>query len=200
VAYARCGPSGAGGGRRYTGTSPDSSLANTMIRRLGTLALVAALAACWAGPAAAQWKWRGKNGTLHISDLPPPPEVADKDIVQRPREQLRREAANAAAATATAAASAASTSARARPATDPELEARLRRTEQERQDKQKHEEEKQAAQRAESCSRAREAMRTLDSGTRLVRVNDKGEREVLDDKQRAEETQRARNLISSECR
>ena len=34
----------------------------------------------------------------------------------------------------------------------------------------------------------------------MTRVNDKGEREVLDDKQRAEEIQRTRTVIASDCR
>ena len=44
-----------------------------------------------------------------------------------------------------------------------------------------------AAQRADNCRRARTHMATLDSGMRMSRTNDKGEREVLDDKQRADE-------------
>jgi hypothetical protein len=43
-------------------------------------------------------------------------------------------------------------------------------------------------------------LRSLDSGMRLARVNDRGEREILDDKQRAEETQRARSVVASDCR
>ena len=42
-------------------------------------------------------------------------------------------------------------------------------------------------QRAENCARARSHMSSLDSGMRLSRTNEKGEREILDDKARAEE-------------
>ncbi|MEW6704779.1 MAG: DUF4124 domain-containing protein, partial [Pseudomonadota bacterium] len=77
---------------------------------------------------------------------------------------------------------------------------RVRKAEQERQAARKQEEERAAAQRAENCTRAKEYMRTLDSGMRIARVNEKGEREFLDDKQRADETQRTRQVISSECR
>jgi hypothetical protein len=168
-----------------------------MIRRPALVLLVAVLAAGFAGTAAAQWKWRDKNGTMHISDLPPPPEVADKDVLQRPKAPARSATSTTPAATASAPASAAPA---ARSASDPEIEARLRRAEQERQAANKREEEKVAAQRAENCARAKESLRTLDSGTRLVRVNEKGEKEVLDDKMRAEETQRARNVVNSECK
>ena len=37
-------------------------------------------------------------------------------------------------------------------------------------------------------------------GIRIVRFNAKGEREYLDDKGRAEEAQRARNVIASDCK
>lgn len=165
-----------------------------MIRRLGTLVVVASLAAAFSSAAVAQWKWRDKNGQMHISDTPPPAEVADKDVLQRPGT-MRRTSPSPAAAAAPASAPAA-----ARAASDPELEARMRRVEQERQAQQKREDEKVAAARAENCARAKDAQRTLDSGVRLVRTNEKGEREVLDDKQRAEEIQRARNIIASDCR
>jgi hypothetical protein len=42
-------------------------------------------------------------------------------------------------------------------------------------------------------------MRTLDSGVRIARTNEKGEREFLDDKARAQEVQRTRDALASEC-
>jgi len=165
------------------------------MRRLGYLVLVGALAASWSAAAHAQWKWRDKNGQLHISDLPPPSEVSEKDVLSRPASAKRPAPPVAPVAAASAAAPT--------PAKLPgesELEAKVRKAEQERQAQQKREEEKQAAQRAENCTRAKEYMRTLDSGMRIARVNDKGEREFLDDKQRAAETQRTREVMASECR
>ena len=57
-----------------------------------------------------------------------------------------------------------------------------------------------AAQRGENCQRARSQQAALESGQRIARLNDKGEREVLDDKGRAEELRQAREVIASECR
>jgi hypothetical protein len=172
-----------------------------MIRRPALLLVVAVLAAGFAGTAAAQWKWRDAKGTTHISDMPPPPEVADKDIMQRPKAPPARSSVPGAAPAGPAPASTVALPGRAASAAvDPELDARMKKAEQERQAAQKKEEDKVAAQRADNCARARESMRTLDSGTRLVRINDKGEKEVLDDKMRAEETQRARNVINSDCK
>ena len=42
--------------------------------------------------------------------------------------------------------------------------------------------------------------RTLDDGLRIVRTNEKGEREYMDDKQRAEEVRRTREGLASDCK
>ena len=43
--------------------------------------MVAALLLCMAIPAAAQWMWRDANGRVTASDIPPPREIPDKDIL-----------------------------------------------------------------------------------------------------------------------
>ena len=57
-----------------------------------------------------------------------------------------------------------------------------------------------ARQKVENCARAKEYARTVESGQRLTRTNEKGEREFLDDTQRAREAARARQIIASDCR
>jgi len=152
------------------------------------------LAASFSVAAHAQWKWRDKSGQMHLSDLPPPADVAEKDVLQRPDSGKYKAAPAPSPASAPAAASA------PRAAVDPELEARMKRSEQERTAQQKKDDERVAATKADNCTRAKEHLRSLESGLRLSRVNEKGEREILDDKQRAEEMQRARNVVASDCR
>lgn len=168
----------------------------TLWTRRATAALCTLLLLCAAHmPGHAQWKWKDANGRVTISDLPPPRGTADKDILQRPELKAR---------TPTAAAPAASgASAPAAPVAKPvdkDLEARKRAAEDEKQAKARAEEEKLAAQRAENCKRARAHLAALDSGQRIARYNDKGEREILDDAGRAAEVRRAREVISSECK
>lgn len=158
-----------------------------------TLAVALVLAA--ALPAHAQWKWRDKNGQITASDLPPPREIADRDILQRPTDVVRRPAPAAAAA-----ASAAASAVVAAKPVDKDLEAKRKAADQEQQAKARAEEEKLAVQRAENCRRARQHLQALDSGMRMARTNDKGEREILDDKQRADEARRANEVIASDCR
>ena len=173
--------------------------------RLGVPLVAALLVFVAVGDAHAQWKWRDRNGQIHMSDLPPPRDVADKDVLQRPASAARPAPAPAPAAEGDDAAPAVATPpADAKPRVDAELKARRKAAEQEQQARQqaqqKQEETKLAQQRAENCDRARAHLRQLESGMRMARVNEKGERIVIDDKERASEMQRARQVISSDCR
>lgn len=156
------------------------------------LALLAGLA--WLAPAHAQWKWRDAGGQTHVSDLPPPRDIPDKDVLQRPEVTVRRPAP------AVASASAASSPATARASVDPELEQRKRFAEQDQAKRVASDERKAAEVRKENCRRAQEQVALMDSGMRVVRVKPDGEREYLDDAQRASETQRARQAIDTNCR
>lgn len=165
------------------------------------VALLALLAASLiALPATAQWKWRDKGGHVQYSDLPPPPGTADNDILGRPSASMRRAATTNAAPTA-AASSAATATASAPRSGDPELEAKRKKAEDEAAAKNKAEQERVAAMKLDNCSRARAQMTTLKSGIRLATTNAKtGEREFLDDKQRADETRRTQDVISNDCK
>ncbi|MFN4266994.1 MAG: DUF4124 domain-containing protein [Aquabacterium sp.] len=150
-------------------------------------------------PAAAgmQWKWKDASGAIQYSDRPPPPGVSDKDILSRP--PAARAAAKAAAAEATTAASAAA-SAPAVKTVDPELEAKRKKADEEKKAQQKAEEEKAAKNRADNCQRARSYQRTLNDGIRISRTNANGEREILDDKGRAEEMRQVEETIRNNCK
>jgi hypothetical protein len=161
------------------------------MRRTCVVVLSALLGLTLALPSAAQWKWRDKGGQIQYSDLAPPPGTPEQDILQRPTQaQPRRVSVVSAPASAASAAK----------GVDPELEARRKKAEQEQADKQKADDERIAAAKADNCARARSYMRALDDGLRIVRNNDKGEREFIDDKQRAEEVRRTRETIASDCK
>jgi hypothetical protein len=168
--------------------------------RSGFVAICGALLiASLCTPALAQWKWRDKNNQVQYSDLPPPQGVPEASILQRPAAANRRVLPAVAASSAQAAASAASGLAPVK-GVEPELEAKLRKEEQEKAAKAKAEADKLAAQKADNCNRARLQLRGLDEGLRVARVNEKGEREFLDDKGRAEEATRNRETIKADCK
>jgi len=154
-------------------------------------------------PAAAQWKWRDADGKVQYSDRPPPAGVAEKDILQQPVSATKRIQVistvplGGAASVPTDAASRPNAKAEAK--ADAELEARRRKAVQEQQAKTKADEQKNAAIKSDNCTQARSYLRTLEDGMRVSRTNEKGEREILDDKQRAAEIQRARGVVGSDC-
>ena len=154
--------------------------------------LLLALAAAVSLPAAAQWKWREKGGQIQYSDLPPPPGTPDADILQRPSPAAPR-AAGSSAAGASAPLLVPKTG-------DPELEAKRKKAEQDDAAKKKVEEDRVAVAKLDNCARARAHLKALEDGQRISRVNAKGEREYLDDKGRAEETQRARSVAAADCK
>jgi hypothetical protein len=146
-------------------------------------------------PASAQWKWRDSTGHTQYSDLPPPAGTPESSILVRPATAPAR------ASAATPPASAIATPALPPAKTvEPELEKKLREEKQAKAAKAKLEEQKIAAQKAESCSRARNQLLGLEEGYRIARVNSKGEREFLDDKGRANETQTVKAIIKSDCK
>jgi hypothetical protein len=166
-------------------------------------------------PAAAQWMWRDADGRVNASDRPPPPSVAEKDIIKKPQADMRRRlsaasgeraavtgAAEAASAPVPAGAASAPARAASAPATPLEKEAQARKlaAEQDKAAKAKADEDRQAAARTNNCRSARSVLATLESGTRLVRTNEKGEREVMDDRGRGEEQRRAQEAIATNCR
>ncbi len=171
------------------------------MRQFTLLTLAFLIGASLAAPASAQWKWRDKTGVVQYSDLPPPPGIPANDVLQRATTGRQGVAVVAPAATAASAATPAAPGAKG---ADPELEARRSKAEQEKAAKAKAEEiaqgEKLALAKADNCSRARGHMKSLDDGMRMSRTNASGEREVLDDKARAEEKARTREIIASDCK
>ena len=112
-----------------------------------------ALAGAWilllllatSAPAWAQYKWKDSRGQVHVSDLPPPRDIPDKDVLQRPATGQR--SANTAVAVPGASVNAstrasASAAPPIRPPVDPELEARRKRADEEAKQRMRTDEER----------------------------------------------------------
>jgi hypothetical protein len=170
----------------------------------------------------AQWEWTDKDGRRVFSDRAPSADVPDKNILKRPAAPVRpalplRPAPpigategdqTVAAAPGAPAASAVAPASRPvavgqkpGPAagTDRELQEKKRKADEAMASAKKAQEDTVAKTRAENCARARQAKAGIDSGMRLARTNEKGEREVLDDSARAAELRRMQAVIASEC-
>lgn len=145
-------------------------------------------------PVSAQWQWLDKDGRKVFSDRAPPPEVPEKSILRRPGGPLRG-ADEAASPTAPASGGPA-------PATgqDKELNARKKQAEDAEAAKRRQDEERMVRAQAETCERARRTKAGLDAGQRATRLNDKGEREFLDEAGVAAEIQRLQGIINESCK
>lgn len=160
-----------------------------------------AVAALFALPALAQWQWIDKDGRKVYSDQSPPAEIRDKDILKRPGGRMAQAAPTSAGTDkAEGPATTASAAAPKLSGKDKELEARKKQTEADESLKKKAEDDKQAKARADTCDRAKRALTTLQSGIRIGVTNAAGEREVMDDAKRADETKRTKEVADSSCK
>ena len=150
----------------------------------------------------AQYQWIDANGRKVFSDLPPPANVPAKRIVQQPGKTVPA-VVSTDADTATSAKTDATPAAPAavKPKTvDKELEAKKKEADDELAVKKNADQELQDKNKRENCERAKNAKAGLNSGTRIVQYNSKGERVVMDDAARMVETKRIEGIIQSDCK
>lgn len=141
---------------------------------------------------AGTWQWRDASGRMVYSDQPPPSSVPASRILRGPTPA--QGAATQAASPATAAAAPAP-----RSWVEKEQASRKRALECEEAERKQGAEREQAARSARACEEARTALRTLESGQRMSYIDDKGERQVLDDAERARRAEAARQEIARSC-
>ncbi len=163
------------------------------MKLLPILALVCA--ALLTSTASAQWQWLDKDGLKVFSDRAPPPDVPEKNILRRPGSKLTINDASSASATP-----AAPTPSPQIGGVDKTLAEKKKQTDAAEASKRQQEEERLARARADNCSRARQAKTALDAGQRATRLNDRGEREFLDEAGVAAETLRLQGVIDENCR
>jgi hypothetical protein len=146
--------------------------------------------------AAAQWQWLDKDGRKVFSDQAPPPDIAPTRILKGPKGHAIVPEAKA----ETAAVAVPVSTALPRPSgTDKGLEERKNKAAAAEAEQKKAEEAKVAAAKADNCSRARANKAAYDSGVRMMRMDAKGERQFIDDTQRADEVKRLNEVIARDC-
>lgn len=158
-------------------------------------ALAVALGAVFAAaPADAQWKWRDKSGIVQYSDRPPPSGTPEADILQRPVPGSEGRVAPVGSA-----ASAASAPLLVPKAAEAASAPKPSKAEEEAAAKKQADAQRDAQIRLDNCSRAKAQLKALQEGQRMSRINAQGQREFLDDKGRAEETQRTQGVVAANC-
>ncbi|MEO8249994.1 MAG: DUF4124 domain-containing protein [Burkholderiales bacterium] len=167
--------------------------------------LLLALLCSAAMTAFAQWTWVDNDGRKVFSDRPPPPEVAENKILQRPNVVRAAPAATPAKAAGTAATPADPAkpivATVAKPsAADKEMGDKLKKAEAAETERKQAEQNRVAATKADNCQRAQQSKTTYAAGVPIARINAQGERELMDEAARNAETQRIERIIATDCR
>jgi len=155
----------------------------------------------------AQWQWLDQNGKKVYSDKAPPPDVPEKSILRSPAASSSRPTFTPLNPGTPGDTAAKAETAEAKPpapkppsGVDKELEEKAKKAEEAEKARKADEARKLAEAKAENCKRARQGQATFDSGMRVARVNAQGEREIMDDKMRADEQRRLKSVIDSDCK
>jgi hypothetical protein len=173
-----------------------------------------------AGTAQAQWAWKDADGKTTFSDTPPPPGVGQTAILRQPSAAAPEPPASARGAGPSYSSNPAGdgsspppdapaqgpADAQRRPAAPPvktlaeqEADFRKRMADQAKAEQKAADDEAKAAQRSANCEQARGMAKMLDEGTRLMRPDAEGNRNFLDDDQRAAERAKVQETIDHEC-
>lgn len=185
------------------------------VSRAPALALLLGAFLGLAGAAQAQWAWRDATGAVTYSDAPPPPDVRPDAILRQPttinpadlpsnrgdhpsanydspgtdtggnpsvRDEPRRPGAPP-----------------ARSLAEQDAEFRKRQAAHEKEQQKSADDEAQASERSAACTQAKTYLQMLQDGTRLMRPDAEGNRNFLDDEQRAAETQKAQDAVAKNC-
>ena len=171
--------------------------------RRGSWVVIGLLLGCLthADYAAAQlYQWRDTNGKMVFSDTPPPPNTPPGNIIKSPRGRSAPAPAPAAPAEGAAkdAGGAPATAAASGPKTLAERDADYKKRQADAAEKAKKDQEAATAakDKEDMCKGLRSNLASLESGQRIRRENDKGERVFIDDDQRAREIEDARRKLS----
>ncbi|HEY5293739.1 MAG TPA: DUF4124 domain-containing protein [Burkholderiales bacterium] len=154
-----------------------------------------ALALCVALPASAQmYKWVDADGKVQYSDKPPPSNIKAEKLHAPPPGPGAPAPSKAKGETTKGAA-------KAGPKTTAEQDQAFRKRQSEAAKAQEKEEKTQAQARdkAENCRRAKAAVANLQIGGRQIRIDEKGERAFLDDREIAQEMARAQQEAAAAC-
>ena len=127
------------------------------------------------------YSWRDGEGRMHYSDIPPLGQVNASKIAPAATspndvERARRDLANK------------------------ELEFRKRQQDAAEAAAKADKDKAGAAERLANCDKARSYLRALESGGRISRTDENGERVFLDDQGRQQETEAASRAVESWCK
>jgi Domain of unknown function (DUF4124) len=156
---------------------------------------------CAAQSVAAEiYKWKDKDGTVRYSDMPPPAGTKDKSTIGRKTVKPTGQAPLSPVQTNEKPVVAANPAGGASEKPNlPDVAAELRRKNEEVAKRNKAEQENQAKIKVENCNIAKANYQAYLQGGRIYKVNEKGEREYIDDAAMKEGAQKAQQQINENC-
>ena len=160
--------------------------------RFAAIAVLTVFACLVTGAQAQVYCWNTKDGKRQCGDTPPPGVKATT---------IGSPAAPAAPPAPAGQKDAASKDAKKGPLTPAVQEQDFRKRQLEAQKGREKDEQalRDADAKKENCERAREALRILESGQRVARMDQQGERVYLDEAQIGQEAERARQAVQRSC-
>ena len=172
-----------------------------------SLSLLLALLALSAGSTLNQaevYKWKDKDGTIKYSDTPPPSNIKQQAIDGKRKLGTPTGKQPLAPVETTVAVPSAivpsDSKARAEPSISPEEAAAKKRQENAEAEKlNKKEKEADSKRKAENCSAAKANMQSYTQGGRVYKMNEKGEREYLDESGFKAGRAKAQQEINENC-
>jgi hypothetical protein len=149
----------------------------------------------------ARWQWIDDKGRKVFSDQAPAPEVPEKNIIKRPSRHHPPvvDTSTTSPAKTTNPESSKNPASNSASGIDKELEAKKKKAAEAEANKRKAAEEQVSKMKRENCERAKQDKATLNSGVRIARTAQNGEREILDETARSQELKRIDSIIATDC-
>lgn len=144
------------------------------------------------------YKWKDKDGKTRYSDTPPPSNVKQESMTGK--KKVAAPTGNAPLAPVdTNTAPAKMSDIPEAPMSPEDAAAKQRQENAETEKNNKKEKEAEAKRKAENCIAAKANMQTYTQGGRVYKMNEKGDREYLDEKGFAEGRAKAQQEIDENC-
>lgn len=183
-------------------TYSSKRLKSRLEAQMKPLSFIVALVIFIGLPAVGQaeaYKWKDKDGHTHYSDTPPPSNIKLENIGTRKNTQPTGKAPLSAVTNAVSPPAAVKVEAEV-PAQNPqEIAAEQRQRTAESEKNIKQEKEAQAKLKLENCKAARANFASYAQGGRVYKMNEKGEREYMDDAGLKQGADKARGEIAQYC-
>jgi hypothetical protein len=146
------------------------------------------------------YKWKDKDGSTRYTDTPPPSNIKQEAIGSKKAAQPTGKAPLSAVPAETGKqVPPAKVKDNAPPVSDEDAAAKLRQRNAETEKKNKQEKEAEAKRKADNCKAAKANFETYSQGGRVYKMNEKGEREYMDDKDLETGKVQAQKEISENC-